>query len=143
MEEKLVTENALETRLKIEREATKAMIYDEVRSQILPVREIAQEAQREAMAAAAGYRMVKDFIQEMVDGLSKTTGERFDRLEKMIETHDAPIRRLRAYETFAVAGVNVIGSLPFLKWLKRALSFFLAVGGGVFIGMVLFSVVAR
>lgn len=133
MVDQFVTVTALEERLKIEREATKILIGD--------LRDEMVETRRDAALAAAGYSLVKEQIKESFDGLARAHNDHFDELKTMIKKHDAPIARLRAYETLAVGGVNL--AIPAFKAFKKIASVVLvgAAGGGM--GLILFGMITR
>ena len=128
-----VTRDELKTALEIERIHTREMIDGaaNVNASILTdIRTTMREVQREIAQAAAGYQMLKE-----------NQAQQFADLKSMIGTHEAPIRRLRAYETLASGGFGI--AFPAVRILKRAAAVLMAgvMGGGM--GLFLFGMITR
>jgi hypothetical protein len=131
-----VTHEELKSALEVERGHTKKIIAEavedvaSVQTVILnDLRSSMRDVQRDSARAVA-----------VCDHLKEVQNDRFDEMKKLIEAHDGPIRRLRTYESIAVAGVNLVGGLPVWKWLRSGITALLAVISGVGLGMFLFMI---
>lgn len=100
-----------------------------------------RDVQREASLAAAGYELIKEQLRDSMSDLASKQEVRFDELKTMITRHDAPIARLRMYETIAAGGVNL--AAPALTTVKKIASILLAGIAGGSMGLILFGLIAK
>jgi hypothetical protein len=129
-----VTHEELKTALANERGYTKIMIEEAIEDatnlQTALLGDL-RTSMRDIQKDLARTSAVCDHLKEV-----QTAG--FNEVKAMITAHDGPIRRLRTYESIAVAGVNLVGGLPVWNWLRRGLAALLAVVSGASFGFFLF-----